>query len=110
MAGGILFRALEPLEGIEEMTRLREVSVDKPSDLRKLTSGPGRLAEAFGITRERDNGKDLTDAGSDLFIAEDGYRPNRILVTPRIGISKAAERPLRYIIAGNPFVSGPRVA
>ena len=109
IAGGILFRALEPLEGIEEMARLREVSVDKPSDLRKLTTGPGRLAEAFGITRERDNEKDLTDASSDLFIAEDGYRPHRILVTPRVGISKAAERPLRYIIAGNQFVSGPRI-
>ena len=109
IAGGILFRALEPLEGIEEMARLREVSVDKPSDLRKLTTGPGRLAEAFGITRERDNEKDLTDASSDLFIAQDPYRPDRILVTPRIGINKAAERPLRYIIAGNRFVSGRRI-
>jgi DNA-3-methyladenine glycosylase len=109
VAGGILFRALEPLEGIEKMARAREISVDKPSDLRKLTSGPGRLAEAFGITRERDNEKDLTDASSDLFVAEDGYRPDRILVTPRIGISKAAERPLRYIMAGNSFVSGPRI-
>jgi DNA-3-methyladenine glycosylase len=109
IAGGTLFRALEPLEGIEEMARLREVSVEKPSDLRKLTSGPGRLAEAFGITRKRDNEKDLTDASSDLFIADDGYRPAQILVTPRIGISKAAERPLRYIIARNPFVSGPKM-
>ncbi len=106
IAGGILFRALEPLEGIKEMARARGVSVEKPSDLRKLTSGPGRMAEAFGITRERDNGKDLTDAASDLFIADDGYRPERTLVTPRIGISKAAERPLRYLIAGNSFVSG----
>jgi len=107
IAGGILFRALEPLEGVKEMARLREVTVDKSRDLRKLTSGPGKLAEAFGITRERDNGKDLTDAGSDLFIAEDGCRPDRVLVTPRVGITKAVERPLRYIIAGNPFVSGP---
>jgi DNA-3-methyladenine glycosylase len=108
IAGGILFRALEPLEGIEEMARLRGVSVEKPSDLRKLTTGPGRLAEAFAITRQRDNEKDLTDASSDLLIAEDGYSPDRILVTPRIGISKAVERPLRYVIAGNAFVSGPR--
>jgi DNA-3-methyladenine glycosylase len=110
IAGGILFRALEPLEGIQEMARLREVAMNGPRDLRKLTSGPGRLADAFGITRQRDNEKDLTNASSDLFIAEDGYRPDRILVTPRIGISKAAERPLRYIIAGNSFVSGPRIA
>ncbi len=108
VAGGILFRALEPLEGIKEMARARGVSADNPSDLRKLTSGPGRMAEAFGITRERDNGKDLTDATSDLFIADDGYPPGQILVTPRVGISKAADRPLRYLVAGNSFVSGPR--
>src|ERR1700734_4198576 len=96
-AGGVLFRALEPLTGIEEMARLRNVSINSPRDLRKLTSGPGRLAEAFGITRERDNDKDLTNASSDLFIADDGYRVRRILTTPRIGITKAAERPLRYI-------------
>jgi len=108
VAGGILFRAVEPLTGIEEMARLRNVSINSPRDLRKLTSGPGRLAEAFGITRERDNDKDLTNASSDLFIADDGYRVRRILTTPRIGITKAAERPLRYIIAGNEFVSGPK--
>jgi DNA-3-methyladenine glycosylase len=107
VAGGILFRALEPLEGIEAMARLREVVVDGPHDLRKLTSGPGRLAQAFGITRARDNGKDLTNMKSDLFIADDGYRPDRIQVTPRVGITKAADRPLRYIIAENRFVSGP---
>jgi DNA-3-methyladenine glycosylase len=74
-------------------------------DLRKLTSGPGRLAQAFGITRERDNGKDLTNARSDLFIADDGFRPRDIEITPRIGITKAIAHPLRYIIAGNRFVS-----
>jgi len=109
VAGGILFRAVEPLAGIEEMARLRGLSINSPRDLRKLTSGPGRLAEAFGITRERDNGKDLTKASSDLFIADDGYRVRRVLTTPRIGITKAAERPLRYVIAGNEFVSGPKI-
>jgi len=108
-AGGVLFRAVEPLAGIEEMARLRRVTVSAPRDLRKLTSGPGRLAEAFGITRERDNSKDLTSARSDLFIADDGYRVRRILTTPRIGITKAAGLPLRYVIAGNEFVSGPKV-
>jgi DNA-3-methyladenine glycosylase len=108
VAGGILFRAVEPLAGVEQMAHSRNVSVSSPRDLRKLTSGPGRLAEAFGITRERDNGKDLTSTRSDLFIADDGYRVRRILVTPRIGITKAAERPLRYVIAGNEFVSGPK--
>jgi DNA-3-methyladenine glycosylase len=107
-AGGVLFRALEPLLGVEEMARLRDVSVNSARGLRLLTSGPGRLAEAFGITRQRDNGKDLTRANSDLFIADDGFRPHRVRITPRIGITKAAARPLRYLIAGNEFVSGPR--
>jgi DNA-3-methyladenine glycosylase len=109
VAGGILFRAAEPLAGIEKMAQRREVEIHSPRDLRKLTSGPGRLAEAFGITRERDNGKDLASASSGLFIADDGYRVRRILTTPRIGITKAAERPLRYVIAGNEFVSGPKI-
>jgi DNA-3-methyladenine glycosylase len=108
VAGGILFRALEPLTGIEAMAQSRGISITRARDLRKLTSGPGRLAEAFDITRERDNGKDLTGARSDLFVTDDGYRVRRILTTPRIGITKAAERPLRYVIAGNEFVSGPK--
>lgn len=104
-AGGVLFRALDPLLGIEEMARARGVSLKQPSDLRKLTSGPGRLAEAFGITRPRDNGKDLTSSNSDLWIADDGYRPPRVHKTARIGITKAAHLPLRYLIADNEFVS-----
>ena len=106
--GGILFRAVEPLLGIEEMARARDVEVNSPRDLPKLTSGPGRLAEAFGITRERDNGKDFTSRKSDLFVASDGFPASNVLVTPRIGITKAVDHPYRYIIAGNPFVSGPR--
>ncbi len=105
-AGGVLFRALEPLAGIEDMARARDLSLDDAKDLRRLTSGPGRLAEAMGITCERDNGKDITSPKSDLWIAEDGFRTGEIRKTPRIGITKAAELPLRYILAGNRFVSG----
>jgi DNA-3-methyladenine glycosylase len=108
VAGGILFRAAEPLLGLNEMARARNLSVSSTLDLRKLTSGPGRLAEAFGITRARDNGKDLASRRSDLFLANDGYPAPHILVTPRIGITKAADRPLRYVIGGNAFVSGKR--
>ena len=103
-AGGILFRALEPLAGIEEMRRLRQL--ENPADLRLFTTGPGRLAAAFGVTRERDNGKDLTSARSDLYLADDGSPPPEVFVTRRIGITKAADLPLRYIVAGNRFVSG----
>src|SRR6266487_1458332 len=102
--GGILFRALEPLQGTEEMFKLR--GIEPASELKRLTSGPGRLAAALGVTRERDNGKDLTNSKSDLYIADDGSPPPRVLITQRIGITKAAEMPLRYIVAGNRFVSG----
>jgi DNA-3-methyladenine glycosylase len=107
-AGGVLFRALEPLLGIEEMARGRGRSAADFVDLRGLTSGPGRLAEAFGITRAQDNEKDLTSRTSDLWIADDGSRLPPVKITPRIGITKAAERPLRYIVPGNRFVSGKR--
>jgi DNA-3-methyladenine glycosylase len=107
-AGGVLFRALEPMVGIEGMAEARGLELNQKAaskDLRKLTSGPGRLAEALGITRERDNGKDLTSRRSDLIIVDDGFRPSRVEVTPRIGITKAVAHPLRYMIAGNEFVS-----
>jgi len=114
-AGAILFRALEPVEGTAEMAACRGISIVHQRDLKKLTSGPGRLAQALGVNRLRDNGKDLTSAKSDLFIVsepvarrppKDYDRARRVLITPRIGITKAAELPLRYLIAGNPFVSG----
>ena len=102
--GGILFRALEPLRGIEQMFKLR--GIEDSSDPRRLTSGPGRMAAAFGITRKRDNGKDLTSSRSDLYIADDGAPPPEVMITKRIGITKAADMPLRYVVAGNRFVSG----
>ncbi|HXY51618.1 MAG TPA: DNA-3-methyladenine glycosylase [Terriglobales bacterium] len=104
-AGGVLFRALEPVAGLDEMARARGLSGEKARDPRVLTSGPGRLAEAFGITRERDNGKDVTSPESDLIIADDAFRPSRVQTTPRIGITKAPEKLLRYVIAGNGCVS-----
>jgi DNA-3-methyladenine glycosylase len=110
--GGVLFRALEPVTGIDQMATAREIELAKESVLKKvsflkkISSGPGRLSEAMGITRARDNGKNLASPRSDLRIADDGYRVPRVMVTPRIGIVKSAEQPLRYFIAGNPFVSG----
>jgi len=110
--GGVLFRALEPVAGIEQMAKARGIKLAKKSALnnisflKKISSGPGRMSEALEITRERDNGKSLVSARSDLRIADDGYRVRRMMVTPRIGIVKSAERPLRYFIAGSPLVSG----
>jgi DNA-3-methyladenine glycosylase len=110
-AGCVLFRALEPVAGIQEMAAHRDLELaDEPrvTQLRMLTSGPGRMAEALAITRDQDNGKDLTEARSHLWLADDGVRPERVAVTPRIGITKAIEEPLRFLIPGNPFVSGKR--
>ena len=72
---------------------------------RRLTTGPGRLSQALGITRARDNDKDLTSPRSGLWVADDGFRPRRVARTPRIGIHQAARRRLRYLIAGNSLVS-----
>ena len=88
---------------IAKESYLAEISL-----LKKISSGPGRLTQALEITRQRDNGKNLASARSDLRLADDGYRVQRVTLTPRIGIVKSAERPLRYFIAGNPFVSGRR--
>jgi DNA-3-methyladenine glycosylase len=107
-AGCVLIRALEPAAGVREMARARQLpepELGSPRDLRKLLSGPGRLCEALGITRRRDNGKDMVAAKSDLQVLDDGYKVAEIAVTPRIGITKSVEMPLRYLIAGNQFVS-----
>jgi DNA-3-methyladenine glycosylase len=110
-AGGVLFRAVEPLTGIAEMAHARGIEVHDLRDLPekewpKLTSGPGRMSEAFGITRSRDNDCDLTSPTSSLWIGDDGYRARNIVATPRIGITKAVDLPLRFFLAGNRFVSG----
>src|SRR5215468_6953478 len=107
-AGGILFRALQPISGIEEMARARNIQIRGPQDWPKLTAGPGRLCQAFGITRSRDNGCDLTSPASGLWIASDRRRRGSISQGPRIGITKATEMPLRYFLRGNAFVSGPK--
>jgi DNA-3-methyladenine glycosylase len=111
-AGGVLFRAIEPIAGLQEMASHRDLELPaepRLTQLRMLTSGPGRMAEALAITRERDNGKNLTDrTNSDLWLADDSFLPERVSVTPRIGITKAMDEPLRFVIAGNPFVSGKR--
>jgi DNA-3-methyladenine glycosylase len=114
VAGGVLFRALEPVAGIKQMAEARGIEISKTTDLtqisflKKISSGPGRMSEALQVTRARDNGKSLVSPRSDLRIVDDGYRVHRVVITPRIGIVKSAEQPLRYIIGGNPFVSGTR--
>jgi DNA-3-methyladenine glycosylase len=110
LAGCVLLRALEPLCGLEAMAIARGLAapVRASKALSSLTSGPGRLCQAFGVTRARDNGVDLTAPESDLQIQDDGFIAGEVLVTPRIGITKDAERAARFLLAGNPFVSGRR--
>jgi DNA-3-methyladenine glycosylase len=107
-AGCVLIRALEPVSGIRDMAEARgltDLDLTSMRDLRKLASGPGKLCEALGITRPRDNDKDMLSPKSDLQVMSDGFRVQEVAVTQRIGITKAAELPLRYVIAGNLFVS-----
>jgi DNA-3-methyladenine glycosylase len=107
-AGCILIRALEPVSGIAEMATARglaDLDLMLPRELRKLASGPGKLCEALGITRPRDNGKDMLSPRSDLQVMSDGFRVDDVAVTQRIGITKSAEMPLRYVIANNHFLS-----
>ena len=100
-AGCVLVRALEPLTGLRTMALARDLTLE---NRRLLCSGPARLCEAFGITRERDNGKDLTVA-QDLWIADDGFEAGDIVTTTRIGITKSPELPLRFYLRDNEFVS-----
>ncbi len=97
--GCVLIRALEPVAGIDIMRGRRKAA---KSD-RDLTSGPGRLTKAMGITRA-DNGADMT-AGELVVRAAPDAPEFEIAVTPRIGISKCVDWPLRFLIKGNPYVS-----
>ena len=99
MPGCVLIRALEPVEGLDVMRRRRV----KAKSERDLASGPGKLTQALGITR-KDSGVDMTKG--DL-VVETPRRTEKfeIAVTPRIGITKCADLPLRFFIAGNGFVS-----
>jgi len=107
-AGCVLIRALEPVSGIDDMAKARglaDVDLTSRRELRKLASGPGKLCAALGITRPRDNAKDMLSPASDLQVMSDGFRVDEVAVTQRIGITKSAELPLRYVIAGNDFLS-----
>ena len=84
---------------------LSDLDLTAPRDLRKLASGPGKLCEALGITRTRDNSKDMLSPVSDLQVTSDGFSVPEIAITKRIGITKSEELPLRYLIAGNAFLS-----
>ena len=101
VGAGVLIRALEPLEGVKTMQRNRGVQ-----NLRDLARGPGRLAAAFGIDRRLD-GVDLCRMGP-LWIARDLREAPQMGTSTRIGLSREAERLLRFYVRGDRFVSGPK--
>jgi DNA-3-methyladenine glycosylase len=100
IGAGVLIRALEPLEGVPIMQHNRGV------ERRDLARGPGRLAAALRVDRSLD-GLDLCREGP-LWLGRDDHEPDEIGQSVRIGISRDANRLLRFYLRGSPFVSGPR--
>ncbi len=104
-AEAVLIRAIEASLGVSTMLRNRQVSHET-----KLTNGPAKLCEALAIDRKLD-GVDLCDQHSRLFIAENPdqrlfrRRLGPVVTTARVGITRAAELPLRFYLASSPFVS-----
>ena len=103
LGSAVLIRALEPLEGLPTMRRRRGALPDP-----QLCAGPGRLCQALGISRDLLDGTLM--AASPVLAVEHGDRldASEILATPRIGITKAAEWPLRFVVRGSPWASGRR--
>ena len=100
--GAVLIRALQPVSGVELMRARRGAALP----LEQLANGPGKLTLALGITRAH-NGTDVT-RGALVVRRAPGTGEMAIMVTPRIGITRSAELPLRFLVAGSGFVSARR--
>jgi DNA-3-methyladenine glycosylase len=98
VASAVLLRALEPTHGLDVMRARRGLG-----DERLLCSGPGRLCQALGVTREHD-GLALDEPPFELLERE---TPPELVTGPRIGITRAADRPWRYGLAGSRYLSRP---
>ena len=102
VAEAVLVRALEPLEGVETMRSLRGGLTNTV----QLTNGPGKLAAAIALTRQEDDGVDVTDPKGRLRIVPGEIVPDdRIVDSKRIGITQGADLPWRYYIRGSAYVS-----
>src|SRR5690606_7458567 len=101
--GAVLIRGVEPLEGIDVMRRNRPAARRE----RDLTNGPGKLTQAFGVADGAFHGTDLT--APPLYFAEaDDALGLQVATSSRIGLTRGVERPYRFFVPGNPFVSpGP---
>ena len=108
-ACAVLIRAVEPLDGIELMRRRRQRQTRRHLTLRELARGPARLCEAFAVDRRLDHW-DLT-RGQRLWIGREataGGRDEEIGQSGRIGVTAAADLPLRFFVTSSPYVSGSR--
>ena len=101
VGAGVLLRALEPIQGIDRMERLRG-----GAGLLDLARGPGRLAQAMQIDLRQD-GLDLCTAGP-LWLATSRRKTGAIGTSVRIGLTRNVDRKLRFYERGNPYVSGPK--
>ena len=101
VGAGVLIRAIEPLEGVPIMRHNRGIE-----RLRDLARGPGRLAAALRVDRLLD-GLDLCREGP-LWLGRGDHEPGEIGQSIRIGISREADRVLRFYLRGSPFVSGSK--
>jgi DNA-3-methyladenine glycosylase len=99
-ASAVLLRALEPVAGLETMRERRGAVAD-----RQLCSGPGKLCQALAITRDQD-GALMRTSGVTVSEHEGPALPVAV-ATPRIGITKAADWPLRFVVDGSPWTSRP---
>jgi DNA-3-methyladenine glycosylase len=95
----VLVRAIQPVEGIDLM-RIRRPKARRDRD---LTNGPGKLCTALGIGRSF-NGQSL-QRGALVLREYTSYQDSAVSITPRIGIRKAADWPLRWLVSGNEYVS-----
>jgi DNA-3-methyladenine glycosylase len=100
-AAAVLIRALEPQAGLEQMRARRGERSEA-----ELCSGPGKLTAALGVGLDAD-GADLAAAPFELLAPEPGWN-GEVVTSPRVGITKAVERPWRFSLAGSRFVSRPR--
>jgi DNA-3-methyladenine glycosylase len=98
VGAAVLIRALEPLEGIDHMRARRGVD--------DLCSGPGKLTQALGVTLEH-NTTDLAAGPVVIEAPPPGWASVDVVVGPRVGITKAAELPWRFCVAGSRSVSRP---
>lgn len=105
-AGAVLLRAVEPVAGLDVMRAARWRTQRRRED-RDLCRGPGRLCQALGITGEA-NGSHLVGGGepAPVTLRDDGGSGGDVVATPRIGVTRAADRPWRFALPGSPWTSG----